>query len=93
MLTTPLQYYGYRVLENDDDGDPLDHGVVAAYTAPEAFSYVRSRLTAIRTPSEAEDGALTVRLYPLTLPTAPGLAEDAGDPIDGGVVVPRCEEA
>jgi hypothetical protein len=52
--------YLYRVLENDDEGDPLDFGVVRAPDVSEAATLVTRRLSDV-----LGEGEYDVRLYPL----------------------------
>lgn len=59
MNTKPL--WLYRILEVDDDGDPLDHGVARASDAKELMGFLAKHLTAI----VGEGVELTVRVYPL----------------------------
>jgi hypothetical protein len=63
MTTTWL----YRVLEMDDDGDPLDFGAVSAASLAEAQELVREHLADIL----GNDGweALPVRFYAVTSTT------------------------
>jgi hypothetical protein len=56
------QLYQYRVLENDDAGDPLDHGVVRAASVDAAKVFVRERLAEVLT---LDARRAYVRLYPL----------------------------
>jgi hypothetical protein len=56
--------FQYRVLEMDDDGDPLDHGVVRADHVREACALVAAHLRLL-VELEADDEPLTVRFYPL----------------------------
>lgn len=51
----------YRVLENDDEGDPLDFGVVEASTFDEAQKKVTAHLVEIH-----GDFDQTVRFYKIT---------------------------
>ena len=52
------RHWLYRVLENDDDGDPLDFGMVSATNGPEADGKVRRYLQ-----DALEMKGVTVRLY------------------------------
>jgi len=54
--------YLYRVLDLDEDGDPLDHGVVRAVSVDAAARYVGARLREI---FEADCQPMTVRFYAL----------------------------
>lgn len=36
--------YLYRTVCNDDDGDPLDHGIVQAHYADQAAAYVHKHM-------------------------------------------------
>jgi hypothetical protein len=56
--TKPL--WLYRVLETDDDGDPLDHGAARADTHDELIGYLSKHLTDL----VGEGIELTVRVYP-----------------------------
>jgi len=51
----------YRVLENDEEGDPYDFGVVRASNAEQARRYVEARLELCIPAGEP----VTVKLYPL----------------------------
>lgn len=50
--------YLYRVEENDDEGDPLDHGIVRANSREQAEYLVRNRLARL-----GLNGVYTVRFY------------------------------
>lgn len=54
------QLYLYRVLENDEDGDPFDHGVIRAKDREELEELLMERLTQC-----VPDGRYEVRVYPL----------------------------
>lgn len=56
-----MRLYSYRVLENDEDGDPLDHGVVRAMTMEGALRVVREHLKTLDQYEEME----SVRIYGL----------------------------
>jgi hypothetical protein len=57
--------YQYRILENDDEGDPLDHGVVRADSREAALTFIRSRSRALDLEDVSVSPPLRVRLYPL----------------------------
>jgi hypothetical protein len=79
------QTFLYRVLENDQDGDPLDFGVLRAPSASAALGMVRERLADLGLEGEA----LPVRLYPVR-EVASGLYRDAGEYTE---LVPECPPA
>ncbi len=60
----------YRVLELDDDGDPLDWGVVQAHDLHAAQVLVRTHLLAI---FETDYEALDVAFYPAVVPDGPSV--------------------
>lgn len=53
-----MKLYGYRLLESDDDGDPLDHGIVLADSEQQAADFVAAHLVDV-----LEDWNGTVRVY------------------------------
>lgn len=55
----PNRHWLYRVLENDDVGDPLDFGMVSAASAPEADGRVRRYLLNVI----GLDSGTLVRMY------------------------------
>ena len=59
--------YLYRFLENDDDGDPYDHGVVRAASRTEACKLLRARVKYLGHESAR------VRLYHLDERSTPGV--------------------
>lgn len=77
-----MQIYGYRVLENDDEGDPIDHGVVSATDAGHAEDIVRTHLTLLGN----EDTTLVVRFYPLKSRKSAGIWADADNFFDATIV-------
>jgi hypothetical protein len=87
-----MRLWLYRVKEIDDDGDPLDHGVVKATTVKLAQKLVTKRLQEV-----LGDGSYPVRLYMLRDQLHAGVLGDGGmtdfianteKPPDGG---PCCE--
>jgi hypothetical protein len=57
--------YQHRILENDDGGDPLDHGVVRADSTEATLTFIRSRGRALDLEDISVSPPLRVRLYPL----------------------------
>jgi hypothetical protein len=55
----------YRTCENDDDGDPLDFGVVRADTEEEAYERVAAHLGDIGT-AGWDGGIVSVKFYEVT---------------------------
>lgn len=69
--------YLYRTMQNDDDGDPMDHGIVRAKSRKRAVELVFARLKALG----CNDSI--VRFYPSRAPKAQnGIFTDAGDTVD-----------
>ncbi len=74
--------YIYRTTENDDEGDPLDHGIVSAYVYREAVTLVKKRLKKL-------GHSVGFKLYPQKAPglsrcaleIPPGLFEDIAPPM------------
>lgn len=64
----------YRTTENDEDGDPLDHGVARAARVEMAVKQVRKRLVKL-----GHDGA-AFKIYPLKDRLTTGVLEDWGPP-------------
>jgi RNA polymerase subunit RPABC4/transcription elongation factor Spt4 len=60
----PTTQWLYRVLEQDDDGDPLDFGAVTAASLPEAQELVAAHLRDIL--GDDVWSELPVRFYPVT---------------------------
>ncbi len=62
-----MNLYMYRVLEVDDECDPLDHGVVRAASVEEAAKFVEAHLREIGQLSVGgdDDECLLVRFYAL----------------------------
>ena len=63
--------YLYRVLETDDDNDPLDHGVARATSIEEAAELIRLRLSELG----MEDG-IEFKVYPLVDTIDVGVLDD-----------------
>jgi hypothetical protein len=73
----------YRVLENDDEGDPVDFGMVRAPDPKGATGFITERLYKAVGP-----GRWPVRLYPVEdVPC--GVPETVGDYLDLEVEVPK----
>ena len=68
-----MNLYQYRVLDTDDEGDPLDHGVVCAKTLKEAVALVGAHLAEIISDEEVE-----VRFYELIDAGATGVLASKG---------------
>ena len=79
----PVKTWLYRVLENDEDGDPIDFGIVRASDKDDAVNFVTERLREI-----GFSGRWPLRLYPLAEVDC-GVPETAGDFIDLEVDVPE----
>jgi hypothetical protein len=79
-----MSIYGFRVLENDDDGDPLDHGVVSAPDIDSAARLVRDHL--VDQGLAVVCAGVAVRFYP-TAPQQYGVWGAMAIPTDV-VVVP-----
>lgn len=73
----PLKLFGYRILEDDDDGDPLDHGVLMARDEFDAATILAEHFAQLGFEDELE-----TRLYPTQARTTPGVLESAGEYID-----------
>jgi hypothetical protein len=81
----PTSIYLYRVVENDEDGDPYDFGVLRAADADAAFEIVADRL------NDLGGRTWEVRLYPQK-EVAVGIFEDAGNYIEREMDVREEEE-
>ena len=66
----------YRVLENDDEGDPIDFGVVRATNEDQAHASVAAHLTELEA-AGWDGGTLQVRFYPVTGYDKHGVAESS----------------
>lgn len=66
-MTEMTTQWLYRVLEQDDDGDPLDFGAVSAASLGEATELVTAHLIDILGDDVWEE--LPVRFYPVTSTT------------------------
>ena len=82
----PAKTWLYRVLENDEDGDPIDFGVVRAPDQDAAIKFVTERLGEI-----GFSGCWPLRLYPLEEIDC-GVPETAGDYVQLEVNVPEEDE-
>lgn len=76
-----MSLYLYRVLECDDEGDPLDFGILRAQDPEAALSMVAERLESL-----GLEGTWAVRLYP-TADKGMGVFDPAGDFIDRQVTI------
>jgi hypothetical protein len=77
-----MNLFHYRTKENDEDGDPLDHGLVRAVDVAAAVAFLTDRfLTLWFAPQDADDAirAVAVLLYPLDPSDTPGVVEMLGD--------------
>lgn len=70
-----MHLYGYRVLENDEDGDPLDHGVVRAMSMETALQLVREHLKKLTQYEDME----SVRIYGLKDRNTSGVLESSNE--------------
>ena len=86
--TTATTQWLYRVLEQDDEGDPLDFGAVTAASLAEAQELVAAHLTDIV--GDCGWLELPVRFYPVT--RASGVWETSSAYIDTDVVLPASDE-
>jgi len=66
--------YLYRVLNTDDDGDPLDHGVVRAADLDAAAHWVEDHMREI---FGKDWGGISVRFYALRDDGADGVLDGA----------------
>lgn len=73
-----MNWYLYRIAENDDDGDPYDWGVVQAATVAQAQDKIEKHIHGILD----NDEPLTCRLYPVTGWDANGIAETNGEIVE-----------
>jgi hypothetical protein len=78
----------YRVLENDDDGDPLDFGVVQAESLLQAQARVAAHLKELGT-AGWYGGELAVRFYEITGYDANGIAASDGHFVTVTLDIPK----
>lgn len=64
-MNSNLQSWLYRVLANDEDGDPLDFGIINAPSIGDAEVMVIDRLSAIFEGPAEEPEQFHVRFYPI----------------------------
>lgn len=83
--------YQYRVLETDDDGDPMDHGVVRADDFDEACALVEAHLTDLQLSDEWTCSGVEVRFYQLRDRSTPGVLKSTDD-YQQVVLMPRGED-
>ena len=77
--TTALRLWLYRVLDTDDEGDPLDHGPVLAVDLARAKKLVKAHLLTLGT-FGWDGGALRVRFYDCGAATlTEGVPKSEGD--------------
>jgi hypothetical protein len=88
----------YRVMENDDEGDPLDFGPVFAATRERAIELVRAHLIELGSFGWEEGGTLVVRIYDCNGMLAhvtkqrEGVPASEGDYVDVTMTATICEE-
>ena len=76
-----LSHWLYRVLENDEDGDPYDHGLVSATSLSKAVDLVEEHLNALELGDLGIMNPATVRFYPLESRTTSGIHKNSNDGI------------
>lgn len=76
-----MKLFLYRTLTDDDEGDPIDHGVVRAMNIDQAASLIIDHIKKLATTIDPQ----TVRIYPLHDRNTAGILEEAGHFQDFGV--------
>lgn len=68
-----MKLFLYRTLDSDEDGDPVDHGVLRAMTIDQARQLVLEHIGNL----DNRDSVDTVRIYPLRDRNTSGILEEA----------------